>query len=207
MNKLVNNDVINPYPGASPFQDREADRQLYFGREQDSKKLCDLVFSESQVVLFSRSGLGKTSLINAGLLDQSRKRGYFPVVIRPSQSNENDPIRAIKERLEEEAKKHDVVINNIIKSESLWKYFRHAQFEKSGKHLQSLLIIDQFEELFTIVSKQNRECLLGQLADLVRQRVPKDLRNDAVKRLEFLSDNKPDNEKERNSRRSARRMP
>ncbi|MEO0877994.1 MAG: hypothetical protein AAFY48_25600, partial [Bacteroidota bacterium] len=54
------------YPGAQPFQTIE--KEIFFGREQDVEQLYQLIQLEPLVVLFAKSGLGKSSLINAGLI-------------------------------------------------------------------------------------------------------------------------------------------
>jgi len=54
------------YPGAQPFTTQQ--KQIFFGRDKDVEKLYDLIRLENLVVLYSKSGLGKSSLINAGII-------------------------------------------------------------------------------------------------------------------------------------------
>ena len=54
------------YPGVRPFE--AADRALFFGRDRDIADLYELVRAEPLVVLFGKSGYGKSSLLNAGML-------------------------------------------------------------------------------------------------------------------------------------------
>ena len=58
------------YPGVQPFTDDELSRRLFHGREEEAKKLTDQILANRFVVLFARSGLGKTSLLKiaAGLM-------------------------------------------------------------------------------------------------------------------------------------------
>jgi hypothetical protein len=60
--------LLYRYPGTKPFE--AGDYALFKGRDEDILKLFDLVFIENPVVLFSRSGLGKSSLLNAGLYNK-----------------------------------------------------------------------------------------------------------------------------------------
>lgn len=62
------------YPGSHPFRDTELDRQLFFGRDQEREALKHLILSERLVVLFAKSGMGKTSLLNAGVFSGLRAR-------------------------------------------------------------------------------------------------------------------------------------
>ncbi len=56
----------NRYPGTHPFT--LEDQAVFFGREDDVEELMQLVELEALTVLYGKSGLGKSSLIQAGLL-------------------------------------------------------------------------------------------------------------------------------------------
>ena len=69
------------YPGATPFSVEQ--EHIFFGRAQDTENLFRLVRRETMVVLYGKSGLGKSSLINAGLIPRFREEGaYHPVSVR-----------------------------------------------------------------------------------------------------------------------------
>ena len=70
-------DKVNRYPGSQPFEDRSLDRKLFKGRETERKKLLHLILSERFVVLYSKSGVGKTSLLNAGVFKNLGKGSIF----------------------------------------------------------------------------------------------------------------------------------
>src|SRR5262245_39495833 len=55
----------NPWPGLLSF--READREFFEGRRTETEDLFRLVMRERLTVLFGLSGLGKSSLLQAGL--------------------------------------------------------------------------------------------------------------------------------------------
>src|SRR4051812_22245463 len=54
------------YPGAKPFSENE--RHVFYSRSTDTKKLYQLISLEKLVLLYGKSGLGKSSLLNAGVL-------------------------------------------------------------------------------------------------------------------------------------------
>ena len=56
----------NPYRGLNPFEAEH--RSLFFGRESDAESLIARVRRESLVVVVGDSGVGKSSLCRAGLL-------------------------------------------------------------------------------------------------------------------------------------------
>lgn len=69
--------VDNPYVGPRTFTQRESDR--FFGREREAQELLSLVISERLTLFYAQSGAGKSSLINARLVPQLRATG-FPVL-------------------------------------------------------------------------------------------------------------------------------
>ena len=70
----------NPWPGLFWYTEEQA--SLFFGREAETQELLRLIQRETLTVLFGRSGLGKTSLLRAGVFPRLRPDGYFPVVLR-----------------------------------------------------------------------------------------------------------------------------
>src|SRR5262245_53911568 len=70
----------NPWPGLAPFA--EGDKDYFHGRDAETGELARLVRREPLTVLFGRSGLGKTSLLGAGLFPLLRPDNYLPVYIR-----------------------------------------------------------------------------------------------------------------------------
>ncbi len=54
------------YPGPQSFT--EEDEQLFYGRNRETKALYDLIMVQPLVVLFAKSGMGKTSLLQAGII-------------------------------------------------------------------------------------------------------------------------------------------
>jgi hypothetical protein len=68
----------NPYIGPRAFKQ---DEQLY-GRERETSQLINLIIAERIVLLYSPSGAGKTSLIQAALIPRLRNMKFrvMPVV-------------------------------------------------------------------------------------------------------------------------------
>src|SRR5580765_8193852 len=74
----------NPYVGPKPFEVG----QPLFGRDREVSELRYLLTSERIVVLYSPSGAGKSSLVQAGLIPKVRER--FDVW-GPSRVNQTPP--------------------------------------------------------------------------------------------------------------------
>jgi hypothetical protein len=82
MNELPTIDAERPWPGLLPFGE---DSRMYFhGREAETDELFRLIEREPLTVLFGQSGLGKSSLLNAGVFPNLRRAGYLPVYLRLS---------------------------------------------------------------------------------------------------------------------------
>ena len=65
----------NPYPGLAPFS--EADAGVFFGREDEVETLLEKLSQHRLLALIGPSGVGKSSLLRAGLLP-SLPRCVFP---------------------------------------------------------------------------------------------------------------------------------
>ena len=77
-------DRNNPWPGLAPFT--EAQREFFFGRDTESAELLRRVRGRPLTVLFGQSGLGKTSLLCAGLFPRLRDEDLKPDGFRTVQS-------------------------------------------------------------------------------------------------------------------------
>jgi hypothetical protein len=73
-------DAQNPWPGLEAFT--EQDQNYFYGREAEVDELHRLVMRERLTILFGVSGLGKTSLLQAGLFPVLRHENLLPVRIR-----------------------------------------------------------------------------------------------------------------------------
>ena len=153
-------------------------------------------------ILFGQSGLGKTSILRAGLVPRLRPEGYCPVYVRLDYSAEAPaPSEQIKEAIYRATQSSGQWTQPgvAIAGESLWEFLHHrgdVLHDASGKPLIPLLIFDQFEEIFTLAQsddagRKRAAQFLDDLADLVENRAPKELEakmeNDetAVERFDF----------------------
>ena len=165
----------NPWAGLSSYQDPEyTNNPLKFsGREDDIYDLTRMVMKNIFVTLYGKSGIGKTSLLNAGVFPSLRKAGFLPVSLRlnietadcsfqkyiitrlENLVNEGiniKTINAVEMPLEESAQ------------DFLWAYFARTRFiTKDGRTVFPVLAFDQFEEVFARRRKE-AETLLCQLA-------------------------------------------
>ena len=157
------------YRGTAPFQYSQVDRRTFFGRDRETRSLLSLVLAERLVVVFGKSGMGKSSLINAGLTDPLLERGFLPMTIRFTDHG-RDLVGELLDGVRAAARAADVEIVGADQSD-LWSFFKTAEFWSRGDDLlQPVLVLDQFEELFTFHGPEPRRQFIAQLAELVRGR-------------------------------------
>lgn len=74
-------DAACPWPGPRPLErDREEDQALLVGRDADEARFADDVLAHQLVILTGESGVGKSSLLNVGLVRRLRQEGFLPLV-------------------------------------------------------------------------------------------------------------------------------
>jgi tetratricopeptide (TPR) repeat protein len=68
-----------PYVGLRPF--REEDRPYFFGRENEIRTIADNLYGARLTIFYGASGVGKSSVLMAGLVPQLRKEPRTAVVM------------------------------------------------------------------------------------------------------------------------------
>ncbi|MFL6592592.1 MAG: hypothetical protein ACJ8GK_07800 [Luteimonas sp.] len=174
-------DPQNPWLGL--FSYSEATLAYFHGRDEETGELARRVQRKLLTVLFGQSGLGKTSLLRAGIVPRLRAEGYCPIYVRIDYAPDSPPpSEQIKQAIfrATEAAGHWSRPGSAIEGESLWEFLHHRGDllrDAAGRPLIPLLIFDQFEEIFTLAQADDAGRLrakefLEDLADLVENRPP-----------------------------------
>jgi len=172
----------NPWPGLAAYD--EASRDFFNGRDEEAIELPRLIRLAPLTVLYGKSGLGKSSLLQAGLFPLLRADHYLPVNIDCSQGSDLTLERVAK-RLMAELRRTKADFD-ALGDESLWEYLHRKDFEiwtTDNFPLTPVLVFDQFEELFSRNDGDTKriEQFLDGLGDLIENRIPVELRSDAAK--------------------------
>src|SRR5262245_46825644 len=154
------------YPGAQPFSDDEISRKTFFGRKGESADLANKILANRLVVVYAKSGLCKTSLLNAGVAELLRNEKCLPLIVRVN-NTQHGPFSSILEGIRTAAARQPVEYAQGSKA-SLWHFFKTAEFWQGDVLLTPVLILDQFEGLFTLQSEEARTAFLSDLGFLVR---------------------------------------
>jgi hypothetical protein len=80
-------DGFCPYVGLQPYH--EADQDYFFGRERDSRIISSNLYAAYLTVLYGASGVGKTSVLRAGVFPRLRTSPRTVVVIFDTWSDQN----------------------------------------------------------------------------------------------------------------------
>ena len=80
--------MANPYLGFRTY--KESDSELFKGREDDIRIIYDYIRNNGVTILYANSGIGKSSVINAGLCPILRSNNYFPIYIRCNDYSSTD---------------------------------------------------------------------------------------------------------------------
>ena len=67
--------LSSPFKGLAPFDDSDADALLFFGREWETEVVAANVLASRLTVLYGPSGVGKSSLLRAGVVRTLRHSG------------------------------------------------------------------------------------------------------------------------------------
>lgn len=171
-----------PWPGLASFT--EADQYFFRGRENEAEELARLVRREVLTVLFGRSGLGKTSLLNAGLFPRLRENLHVPVMIRLAHGAALPLRDQVWQALAAACSAAGVDATAPLPEASLWEHFHRAgagYWNTRNRAVIPVLVFDQFEELFTLgqVDEETRRraaSFVNELSDLIENRPPEALR-------------------------------
>jgi hypothetical protein len=164
------------YPGLKPFE--RSHSALFRGRSEDVQRLSNLIIRERLVVLFAKSGIGKTSLLQAGVALRLEANGFAPIFLRSDHTT--DPLAPhVYQTLE----KHESVGGRYEKyalpnaQPSLWEQIKRLETDIDGIPATPVLILDQFEETYTLQHTQaSRDQYLDQIADLANETTPLHIR-------------------------------
>ena len=157
-----------PYPGLAAF--READSHLFFGREQVTKDLLAAVNQQPLIAVTGPSGSGKSSVVFAGLIPQLTQsdKAWKTIVCRPGAQPFDSLAEALITVWQPDSE------NFRLQVLALSVNFQHsqqalcealAQQQIPGTRL--LLIVDQFEELYTLCPEADRQPFLDLLLNAV----------------------------------------
>jgi tetratricopeptide (TPR) repeat protein len=176
-------DPESPWLGLQSFS--EQTQRYFFGRTAELQDLFERVVHKPLTVLFGQSGLGKTSLIHAGLMPRLREEALLPVIIRirydeTAPSVGRQMIEALAATLVSSGGEDLAAI--CLAASNLWLLLHDPAcglVRRDGSvATRPVFLFDQFEELFTLGHGRRdvAEDLRETIAAIVENRMPRDVR-------------------------------
>jgi hypothetical protein len=140
-----------PFVGLQPYN--EGDHEYFFGRERDTRVISSNLFAAPLTVLYGPSGVGKSSLLRAGVLPRLHSSPRTAVLIFDGWADQN-VLTTLKARCLEAIAESTGAEVSFDPTQPLDEIL-HGALQNSGTTL--LVIFDQFEEYFLYHPQSDRE--------------------------------------------------
>jgi WD40 repeat protein/tetratricopeptide (TPR) repeat protein len=155
MMKTVSSQLANPFPGLRPF--RSDEHHLFFGREEQTAALLQLLRTNRFLAVVGTSGSGKSSLVRAGMIAELHGgtmthagSTWEVMILRPGGSPIENLARAFVEADlydPEDPSTLPRLLATLNRSRfGLVEAMKQSELFEPGTNL--LVVVDQFEELF-----------------------------------------------------------
>jgi hypothetical protein len=162
------------YVGTRPFSDSADDCTRFKGRPEESEQLYLRVLSVPLVILFGKSGLGKTSLLQAGLFPRLRQpKPFLPVMVRLN--DEKDTLTFAVARSIQRACEAEGLELTEGQTDGLWELLSTTMVWRDDLLLTPVRVFDQFEEVFTLRDPKFRADLAMEVGALASGMAPERL--------------------------------
>lgn len=160
---------VNPWLGLKSYDEEDK----LFGRKKETDDVANMIINGFNSIIYGKSGIGKTSLLKAGVFPLLRYEDFYPIYIRLehdiTDGNSYDyylaqiesaitlPSRGII------VEKRDECVGN----RSLATVLNSGRYHTSrGIKLTPVFVFDQFEEIFTLNESQNIDSITKFFKDI-----------------------------------------
>jgi RsiW-degrading membrane proteinase PrsW (M82 family) len=155
----------SPYMGLQYFDTSDAD--LFYGREVLAHELTERLSKESFLAIVGASGSGKSSVARAGLIPKWKASTSGLVHVITPNTHPLESLSTSLTRDSESVTATSTLMDDMIKDTRSLRLFVHKLLSSSGQ-TNLLLIVDQFEEIFTLCKdRDQRKAFIENLLSLV----------------------------------------
>ena len=176
-------DPDHPWLGLESFT--EATQRYFFGRDAEISEIYVRAKENPLTILYGQSGLGKSSLLGAGLIPKLKLENLRPVLMRLRFEKTDAPlldqVKAAIAGIFPRAEAVSIIDPDAPEAQPLWETFHYLPLLPADlASSPPVLIFDQFEELFTLGQRPERQeevtALIEELADVIENRPPAELK-------------------------------
>jgi len=181
------------YPGPQEFEDTLADNRRFFGRMREISTVAERIVASRLLVVYGGSGLGKSSLLKAGVFPKLRAENLLPVRVRLNKPS-GSVCELLKDACAETARDsgHEFEIDYTQgKGQTAWEFFGTVMFWHGERFVPPILVFDQFEEIFTLADAAWRKEFGREVGPLASGNPPAAVRERLRSRELGLSDQAP----------------
>jgi WD40 repeat protein len=131
------------------------DKNIFFGRDSETEEIFRKLYSGKLLLIYGKSGTGKSSVINCGLISRIPQEDIYPINIRCSKKAYENFISEIKKYSNSELDDPLEILEGI--------FYEHSK--------PIVLIFDQFEEIFILSDEEERRKLAKGLSEILKSRL------------------------------------
>lgn len=149
---------------SSPFKFLDAydkaDKDIFFGREEEVYTLYQMTFQTNLMLVYGMSGTGKTSIVQCGLPNCFEESDWFAIFVRRQENIINATLRELRAVDREGDLEEEDSLPEMVKSLYM-DYLRPIYF-----------IFDQLEELFILGSEEEQQAFIAAIQSLLAADLP-----------------------------------
>ena len=131
------------------------DKSIFFGRDIETDDIFRKFYSGKLLLVYGKSGTGKSSIINCGLISRIPEEDLFAINIRCGKKAYDNFISEIKKYSNSSLNKPLELLEDVF-----YEYSKPVA-----------LIFDQFEEIFILSDEEEREKLAGAINEILKSRL------------------------------------
>src|SRR5215813_4556659 len=146
-----------PYKFLDYYTERDAG--LFFGREREVESICSQILARRSFILHCRSGVGKSSILRAGVMPIHKAQGHLVFVIRSF----TDPIHQMTNLLSQTLVVQEQQVGEVSLAELVGRV-------EQGRNV--IFFLDQFEEFFLLLAEDARQHFLRVARELAAGHLP-----------------------------------
>jgi DNA-binding winged helix-turn-helix (wHTH) protein len=137
----------------------EQDANLFFGREQEVDVICSQILAHRSFILHGRSGVGKSSILRAGLMPKLKAQGHLIFVVRSFTDPVHQMVNSLSEAFNVQARAgSEPTLDELIGR------------AEEGRCV--IFFLDQFEEFFLLLTEEARRKFLSVARELAAGVLP-----------------------------------
>jgi WD40 repeat protein len=131
------------------------DRNIFFGRDNETDEIFRKFYSGKLLLVYGKSGTGKSSIINCGLISRIPSEDIFTINIRCGNKAYGNFVTEIKKYSDKSLSEPIEILEDI--------FYEHSK--------PVALIFDQFEEIFILSDEVERKKLAVDLDEILKSRL------------------------------------